>query len=321
MTFLASEKNRQAEWKLSSKYLTREAKKPGLYRNRLYPWALPVACAGQNLHQWIREDAIEYFRQNQITWHTSAGVDLPTNHLVSSQVMCVNCMFPFFNDPEGLKELLIPVFPDIDRVLPIESKDQYVAFEFIGSENYLNEEPKLGNKRRRGVGNTSIDFAILLQTSIQKKRLLLGEWKSTESYPRINIRYRSDSTDRLPTYRPLLEARDCPIDTSKLNSLDDLFFEPSYQMTRHILMAHEIKKHHPQIDEVIVLDMRSEHNRAILRNPSPGLPQVGTVYDSMRELLHDPGILLDITTESLFGEYHKTHKGPIAKYLSARYRL
>jgi len=241
MNFLASEKNRQAEWKLSSKYLSREAKKPGLFRSRLQTWALPVSCADENLNQWIREDAIKYFKHNHITWHMSAGIDVPTNHLCSSQIMCVNCMFPFFHDPQGLKEFLTPAFPDIERVLPIESKDQYITFEFIGPINYLNEEPKLGNKRRRGVGNTSIDFAILLQTSTQKKRLLLGEWKSTESYPRINIRYRNDSTDRLPTYQPLLEAEDCPIDTSRLISLDDVFFEPCYQMMRHLLMAHVLK--------------------------------------------------------------------------------
>jgi hypothetical protein len=223
MTFLASEKNRQAEWKLSSKYLTKDAKKPGLYRGRLYPWALPVSCADQNLNQWIRDEAIDYFKLNQITWHTSAGIDLPTNHLVSSQVMCVNCMFPFFHDPEGLKELLTPAFPNIDRILPIESQNQYITFEFIGSRNYLNEEPKLGGERRRGVGNTSIDFAVLFQTKAGKKGLLLGEWKSTESYPRYNIRYRSDTTDRLPTYQPFLDAADCPINTSKLNTLDDLF--------------------------------------------------------------------------------------------------
>lgn len=321
MTFLASEKKRQAEWKLSTKYLSHDARKPGLYRGRLFSWALPVSRADENLHRWLREDAIEYFRQNQITWHTSAGIDLPSNHLVSSQVMCVNCMFPFFHDPEGLKDLLSPVFPDIDFVLPIESKEQYIAFEYIGAENYLNEEPKLGTKRRRGVGNTSIDFAVLLQTSTRKKRLLLGEWKYAESYARINIRYRSDATDRLPTYLPFLEAGDGPIDVSKLNSLDVLFFEPCYQMMRHILMAHEIKKKHPHIDEVVVLEMRSEHNRAILKNPSPGLPQTGTVYDSMRELLRDPAKLIDVTIESLFKEYHRNHKGPIAKYLASRYRL
>jgi len=90
MTFLASEKNRQAEFKLSSKYFTKEARKPGLFRNRLYPFALPVSCADQNLHQWIRTEAIEYFKKHEIVWHTSAGVDLPTNHMVSSQIMCLS---------------------------------------------------------------------------------------------------------------------------------------------------------------------------------------------------------------------------------------
>jgi len=41
----------------------------------------------------------------------------------------------------------------------------------------------------------------------------------------------------------------------------------------------------------------------------------------MREILHNPNALIDVTIESLFKEYHQTHKGPIAKYLASRFRL
>jgi len=204
MNFLSSEKIRQTEWKLNTKHLSKEAKKPGLIRGKLQPWALPVSCAHENLHESIRDGAIKYFRHNWINWHMSAQMNYPTNHLCSSQVMAVNCMFPFMYDPEGLRTFLSPIFKDIQEVLPIEAPGQYLAFEWIGPINYLHEEPKLGTKRRRGLGNTSIDFAILVRTSTQKTRMVLTEWKYVENYPKVNIRRRSDGTDRLTVYKPFL---------------------------------------------------------------------------------------------------------------------
>ncbi len=101
MNYLSSEKHRQAEWKLSTKYLSRPARKAGLYRNKLYPWALPVAHAAENLQKSIRQEAIDYFRRNRISWHMAAQIDDPTNHLCSSQVMCINSMFPFIHAPRS----------------------------------------------------------------------------------------------------------------------------------------------------------------------------------------------------------------------------
>ncbi len=225
-------------------------------------------------------------------------MDAPTNHLCSSQVMLVNCLFPFIHDAVGLRALLEPIFPDIETVLPIESPDQFIAFEWIGPVNYLQEEPKLGKYRRRGLGNTSIDFAILIRTTAAKTRMLLGEWKYVESYSRTNIRFRSDQTDRLTVYAPLLEADDSPIILSRLQSIDDLFYEPIYQAMRHVLMAHEIRKHHEEVDEVVVLHLRSERNIAILDNPSPGLIQEETVYDAIRAVMREPEMLVDVEHET-----------------------
>jgi hypothetical protein len=324
MNFLSSEKLRQTEWKLTTKSLSKEAKRPGLYRGKLQHWALPVTHAKENLFEGIRDEAIAYFNRNRIWWHAAAQIDAPTNHLCSSQVMLVNCLFPFIHAPEELRDFLEPVFPDIEKVLPIESPDQYIAFEWIGPHNYLHEEPKLGKYRRRGLGTTSIDFAILVQTSTLKKRMILGEWKYVESYSKTNIRFRSDTTDRLTVYAPILESDNSPILISKLSQIDDLFYDPIYQAVRHILMAHEIKKHHPEIDDVIVLHFRSERNRAILENPSPGLIQGDTVYDAIRCIMREPGMLVDVGYEGIFellkDTAAKQNLFPI-HYLSKRYRI
>ena len=319
MNFLSSEKLRQTEWKLNTKHLSKEAKKPGLIRGKLQPWALPVARAHENLHANIRDSAIKYFRQNRISWHMSAQMNYPTNHLCSSQVMLVNCMFPFIHDPEGLKSFLSPIFPDIDSVLPIESAGQYISFEFIGPFNYLHEEPKLGTRRRRGLGNTSIDFAMLVRTSTLKTRMLLGEWKYVENYPKVNIRRRSDGTDRYSTYAPFLEDDNSPILLSKLQSIDDLFYEPIYQAVRHLLMAAEIKKQHSEIDEVVALHMRSNRNQFLLENPSPGLVQGETVYDDIRAVMREPGMLVDVGYEDV--TLHNVENNTLNKYLRDRYAV
>ncbi len=321
MTFLASEKNRLSEWKLYTKFLSKGAKKAGFYKGKLYSWALPIEFASENLQPSIRDNAIAYFKRNHIIWHLAAQMDGPTNHLCSSQVMAVNCLFPFMYEPDDLKIFLSPIFPDIHRILPIEAANQYISFEFIGPKNYLGEDPKIGSYRHRGLGNTSIDFAILIKTTQSRIRMVLGEFKFVESYSRSNIRFRPDRTDRLQTYNRFLNDPNCPIDISKLHSLDDLFYEPVYQATRHLLMGREIQKYHPEIDEFVNLHLRSSRNRAILKRPTRELPEADTVYDSIRLLLRNPSHLIDATHEDLFQEYFTNKDRKDYAYLSSRYKL
>ena len=80
MTFLQAEKKRQTEWKLKTKYLSREAKKPGLYCSRLFPFCLPIEHSEENLFPPIRDEALTYFRLNDISWHGSALPGKPSNH-------------------------------------------------------------------------------------------------------------------------------------------------------------------------------------------------------------------------------------------------
>ena len=98
------------------------------------------------------------------------------NHLCSSQVFAVNLFFPFVHRPEALAALLRPHFPDLARMLPVED-DLYVSFEWIGDYNYLGELPKLGSDRHRGAGNTSIDAAVIYETTDGRRVMLLIETK------------------------------------------------------------------------------------------------------------------------------------------------
>jgi hypothetical protein len=99
MNYLSGEKKLQTSWKLTTKTLPRAAKKPGLFRNRMYPFCLPLEYAPYNLFHEIREDALKTFERHNIVWHSSALPGLPSNHLCSSQVFAVNLLFPFIDKP------------------------------------------------------------------------------------------------------------------------------------------------------------------------------------------------------------------------------
>jgi len=61
----------------------------GIFKNK--PWPFVLSKPELNLWSSIREDAIEYFRSNCISWWDSG--DMPTGHLLSSQIACINHLY------------------------------------------------------------------------------------------------------------------------------------------------------------------------------------------------------------------------------------
>jgi hypothetical protein len=117
--FLTDEKPNQAQFKVCSPYFSEAARAEGLYQNQLYPFCLPREYANENLFPGIRQLIMDYFARNEIKWHD--GQDgKPSNHLCDSQVSGANFLYPFFDKPKALAELLQLVFPDIHEMLPIE---------------------------------------------------------------------------------------------------------------------------------------------------------------------------------------------------------
>jgi hypothetical protein len=301
MNFLSGEKKLQTSWKLTTKTIPRAAKKSGLYRNRMYPFCLPLEYAQYNLFQGIREDAMDTFRRHSIIWHSSALPGLPSNHLCSSQVFAVNLLFPFIDTPEALAETLRPYFPDIHHMVPVEDK-RYIAFEWIGKTNYLHEEPKISEYRKRGAGNTSIDAMMLYETETGEKVMLLVEMKYSESYGVSYKRFRSDGTDRFMNYEDFFYDETSPIDRSIAPNLEDFLYEPFYQILRHTLLASQIMLiEGKKISRVQVVHLTVSRNRELLAVTSPRFRPLGdTTYEVWRKLLKDPQGFSLIPVETLF---------------------
>jgi len=299
--FLENEKPKQVEFKASSPYFSDEARFDGVYKGKPRPFCLPVEFTEQNLFPAIRETALDHFAAHEIKWHDGQN-GKPSNHLCDSQVCCVNFLFPFADKPDVLAEVLHPIFPEIDRMLPVED-GQYVSFEWIGEENYLGEKISRNGKRTRGANYTSTDSIVMFERKDKRRQVVLIEWKYTESYGGPSLIFSGSGTDRRKIYKHLFERDDCPINKDLLPSFDALFYEPFYQFMRQQFLANEMEKAHEiDADIVSVLHIAPAHNGDFRKVTSPKLEHLGESATSVwKKLVKADDRFISVSTEQLFG--------------------
>lgn len=194
-------------WKAHSPSLPDLARMAGYYTrpdgDRIGPFdiCLPQEFAAFNLLSDVREAVRELFSREEIKWHDSVAGG-PANHLLDSQVQCVNALGPGVLDPEFVNAVFGDVLP-IAEVLPIEG-EAFLTFEYIGAQDHLGE--RTGGHGARGSMTTSTDGAIRYRTPDGDIEVALIEWKFAP------VRH-----DIVP--------------------YEDLFVEPFYQLFRQQLLA------------------------------------------------------------------------------------
>jgi hypothetical protein len=320
--FLESEKPHQVIFKASSPYFSNAARADGIYKGRLRPFCLPLGHAEENLFPEIRETALTYFASQGIKWHDGQN-GKPSNHLCDSQVCCVNFLFPFADKPGALAEVLQPIFPTLREMLPIEN-GLYVAFEWIGQENYLGEKISRNGKRTRGANFTSADSVVMFERTDGKRQIALIEWKYTESYGSVSLKIAKSGTDRTSIYMPLFTRDDCPIKKELLPHFDTLFYEPFYQLMRQQFLAHEMERAQElNADIVCVLHIAPDRNVDFRRVTSPELAHLGeTVTDIWKKLVLPSDRFISVNTERLFGSLSVEQLSEMRawlEYINARY--
>jgi len=320
--FLESEKLRQAEFKASSPYFSNAARADGVYKGKLRPFCLPLEYAKENLFPEIQQAALAYFASQGIKWHDGNNGN-PSNHLCDSQVCCVNFLFAFSDKPDALAKVLRPVFPAIRIMLPIES-GQYIAFEWIGEENYLGEKISPNGKRTRGANFTSADAMVMFERVDGKRQIALIEWKYTESYGGVSLKIANSGTDRTIIYSPLFRRDDCPINKELLPRFEALFYEPFYQLMRQQFLAHEMERAKELGAEMVyVLHITPDHNADFCRVTSPELAPLGdTVTNVWKKLVQPRDRFISISTEQLFGGWsveELTETRAWWEYITTRY--
>ncbi|MBA3424661.1 MAG: hypothetical protein H0U04_08985 [Rubrobacter sp.] len=175
-----------APWKASTSALPDEARAPGQFAARpANPQAevcLPASLAEYNLLPDARELALSRFAHGNIRWHGGSGGG-SGNHLLSSQIQCVNALAPQVRDPEALRAMF-GAFLDIAEVLPFDAPEtpegDYAVFEWTGLRDYLNERG--GKAGSRGALQTSADAAVRYANSKGEVEIALIEWKYVEQY-------------------------------------------------------------------------------------------------------------------------------------------
>ena len=320
--FLKNEKLRQAQFKASSHYFSDAARLDGMYRGVARPFCLPGEYAEENLIPEIRESALAHFAQHSIKWH-NGQYGKPSNHLCSSQVACVNFLFPFSDKPDLLAQLLSRVYPEINRMIPVENK-LYVSFEWIGRENYLGEKISRNGLRHRGALFTSADAIVAFERKDKQCQVVLIEWKYGESYGGSFLRYAKSGTDRTGIYRHLLESPDCPINTDILLNFECLFYEPFYQFMRQQLLANEMQKANElNGDLVSVLHISPDHNNDFRKVTSPQLKGLGESATGIwKILMKNKERFNSVSTETLFGDLSSIKSAEISswkEYIETRY--
>ena len=332
-----NEKNRHI--RRSQKVFGKTAgKMEGTYNDIKYPFCLPDNLSAHNLHESIRKDAIDYFRLRSIPWHDGKPYKdpesdafnksgNPSNHSCCSQSQCVNVLYPFRRDPEALRKLLVHIGFDVSACLPIlddhGEHDAFVGFEWIGAHNYLMEykgsRPARCQERTRGANFTSADFIIRLKETDGKIHLILGEWKYTEDYKNTKSKaLGSSGTTRLSIYRPHI--KDSGLRIPRKTKLEDLLFEPFYQMMRLQLLAAAMEKPVPgehggemDSDIVSVLHVSPAANEG-LRNTitSPALKSFGNNIYEVWEQIAPEGRFRHLDSEKLI--YFATSEAMPAGY-------
>ena len=304
-------------WKACTENLPDEARTPAAYVNKsraaegpLRDICLPPSFAQWSLLPEVREQALSLFTELGIPWH--AGVDDgPSNHLLSSQVQCVNALGRMVRDPERIKRAFGDLV-DTDEVLEVEP-GRHLTFEYIGPEDFFSEQP--AGPRTRGARCTSVDAAFKHRATDGAIELVLIEWKYTESYLWVRDPDPRRDKTRARRYASFAADQAGPIRADVL-SFELLLDEPFYQLVRQQLLAHELEKIGAEgASRVRVLHVLAPDNREYQKSlPRQAHRDLGdTVSEAWHQLLRhrdrfvsvDPGIFLnpEITSEEYVLRY------------------
>lgn len=279
-------------------------------------YVLQTAFQSLNLCEYIREQAAPYFGPpRNIAWHRHACSGL------SSQLCCLNFLMPLAARPDVLGEVIGRALGREGlRMLPVEGGPHYVGFEWIGAHDYLGEWGKSGTATR-GAQVTSADSIVRFEDESRTETLLI-EWKYTESY--------GDAPDpkseakRISRYKDKAYFPDGPFRADSGLAVEDLFWEPVYQMARQQMLAWRMEQAREDgADRLSVLHVSPRGNTALHRVTPPKLRNRGAdVFDVFRNLLVRPEDFTVISPEEAFGPTLAQHRAePWAAYLLGRHRF
>ena len=194
------------------------------------PRAFVLKNAQNNLYSVIATDSIAYFENNNICWWNGEL----TNHTLSSQIACLNHLFPIRNDKEAVLAIVKSIEPNIIDVLEIltdKTMPAFIQFEAVSNIDHLNEVTST-----RGSNCTSIDALIYGLHKDGRKILFPIEWKYVESYGNEDKACGEKGGTRKRRYTELINKSS----QLKSDNVANYYFEPFYQLMRQTLWAEQM---------------------------------------------------------------------------------
>jgi hypothetical protein len=302
-------------------------------KNGLKPKPDYLLNSRSNLVNFIVQDVIDYFVKNEIAfWKTGiASVDeynMPTGHTLSSQIACLNHLYPLRNDKNAVLSIAQTICPDFTDVLTIKTDKYlpaYIAFEVVSDTDHLNEKCS-----SRGTMCTSVDALIYAEHKDGKKYLVPVEWKYTECYSdkdysiedRKEPKFEKEGKgkERLRRYSELItNSPQLKTLCSYENSV--YFFEPFYQLMRQTLWAEQIIAHKDsetmKADDFIHIHVIPQENKDLL-NKTYRCSDKG-MEETWRENLQNQNKYQIVTPKELLGSIDKIKYGELINYLTKRY--
>ncbi len=190
----------------------------------------------KNFLSSIYDDALSYFKQHNIAWWHMEGdsSDVPTGHIMSSQIQCLNHLFGIRNNERAIQSLLFNATGiAFDCILTTLDNDGLIEFEFTYNNKELLGEDDAG--AQRGAFCTSVDAMIRAQKD-KKVYLVPIEWKYTEAYESYDL----TCDTRIKRYQHLIEkSEQLKVPTDGVpHSI--YMKEPQYELMRQTLLVEQM---------------------------------------------------------------------------------
>lgn len=261
-----------------------------------------------NLYPAIRDDVLAYFKQNGVKWW---GGNYPTGHVLSSQIACLNHLFPIRQDKSAVLKLLAAVSPDFVDVLPVaEHLEGYIQFEAVGGNTNLLHE----GANTRGSYCTSVDALIYALHRDGRRFLVPIEWKYVESYGNDNKSVGKKGDTRLSRYLGLISKSEYLNESA----LDCCWYEPFYQLMRQTLWSEQLlinKIPGLEADDYLHIHVIPDENVELLNKLYPCSDK--GMEETWRSCLVSQDKYIVVSPAKLWSEQSKNSE--IYKYLNQRY--
>ncbi|NLE83754.1 MAG: hypothetical protein GX603_04475 [Chloroflexi bacterium] len=281
----------------------------GVFKKYSYPSILQDE--NNNLFAPARKTILDYFKQNKISWWNGQL----TNHPLSSQVACLNHLFPLREDKQAVLSIIKNIYPDIIDVKPLTTDKflpAFIQFEAISDDNHLNEVNSI-----RGSQCTSIDALIYGEGRDGRKILFPIEWKYVEAYGNEDKASGNPGIARIKRYTDLINQSA----QLKANDHTICYFEPFYQLMRQTLWAEQLISHRKtetiKADDYIHIHVIPSENGNLLHKiyPYSGKGMEAT----WRECLNDQSRYVIVTPEELLSPVDWDRYSILFEYLNTRY--